>query len=581
MNDRRLMGLLKPHGWRMGAAMILGAGTVGGNIGLLATSAYLISQAALHPELYVLTVAIVGVRFFGISRAILRYGERYLSHDVTFRLLSVLRVWAYRSLEPMAPAWPAGYRSGDFLSRLIADIETLKFYYLKVVAPPCIAVLVAALTAVWLSFYHWLFAVILIGGFVLIGMAVPWISHYRSRKHHSEIFLRAAFQAKLADCIGGLTEIVAFHQEDRQLERVARLSRACQQARLQSGREKTLADVLGFLIAQLTMVCGLGTAVFLVSTGRLSGIDVAVVVLGLSSAFEAVLPLAQFTYYQTATQTAADRLFETSDVVAPQNGIYAPRLAVPSEISFQKVSFCYPQSTSASLKNLTLTIRPGEKVAIVGPSGAGKTTLVHLLLRFFDVQEGKILFDGQSIRDWNLEKLRDSFGVIAQRTHLFDASLRDNILLARPTATLDELMAAVTAANLATVVNRREGGLNADVGPDGQALSGGERQRVAIARILLKDAPVVICDEATNGLDSVTEQEILSEMERLFQKKTVITVTHNLLQLTKQDRIYVLYHQEVVESGTEQELLEQQGLFYRMYWLQREMICDRNFSDFV
>jgi ATP-binding cassette subfamily C protein CydC len=582
----RLLLLLAPHYKMMLLAALLGFGAVGSNVALLATSAYLISMAALHPELYVLSVAIVGVRFFGISRALCRYAERYVSHNVTFRLLTFIRVWIYAALEPLAPARLFQFQSGELLSRIVADVETLKFFYLKVVAPPLIALFMAIVLGLWLSSFNWLLAAISITGFVLVGMAIPaLLLLLGSQPARQVVAARAKLQAFLVDSIQGLSELTAFDQTSNQLAATEQLAQDYQAAQAGAAKLNALTEALGFLLSQLTMVAALLVAVFLVVNEQLAGVQLAVVALAVQSSFEAVLPLPQCVYYWQESRAAVERLFALTDA-HPEvpNGGCSVVMATTYGLTVKNLSFSYHQAPRPALRSINFSVQAGGKIAIIGPSGAGKTTIVDLLLRFFDYQEGEIYLCGREVKnlkDFEPELLRQCFGVITQQTHVFNHSIRNNILLARPTATPEELSAVIKAVKLDTLIASLPEGLDSPVGQNGQVLSGGERQRVAIARVLLKNASVILCDESTTGLDSITEQGILAEMAVLFKEKTVITITHRLINLAAMDCIYVLDQGQIVEAGTQQELLDRRNLYYRLYYLQQDNISDRNFSGNV
>ena len=577
----RLLLLLVPHYKMMLLAALLGFGAVGSNVALLATSAYLISMAALHPELYVLSVAIVGVRFFGISRALCRYAERYVSHNVTFRLLTVIRVWIYAALEPLAPARLLQFQSGELLSRIVADVETLKFFYLKVVAPPFIALFMAIVLGLWLSIFDWILAAIFVTGFVLVGMALPALLLLLGSKPARQVVAtRAKLQALLVDSIQGLIELTAFDQTHNQLAATEQLAQNYQAAQASAAKLNAVTEALGFLLSQLTMVAALLVAVSLVSAERMSGVQLAGVALAVQSSFEAVLPLPQCVYYWQESRAAAERLFALTDAhpEVPTSGC-----GVASEVTYglivKNLTFAYHGAHQPALRSINLSVEAGKKIAIIGPSGAGKTTIVDLLLRFFDYQAGEIYLCGRrvkNLKDFEPELLRQCFGVISQQTHVFNHSIRDNILLARPTASPEELSSVIKAVKLDELIASLPEGLDSPVGQNGQALSGGERQRLAIARVLLKNASVVLCDESTTGLDSITEQRILAQMAVLFKEKTVITITHRLINLAAMDCIYVLDQGQIVEKGTQTELLDRRELYYRLYCLQQDNIADRN-----
>ncbi|MDU2063990.1 MAG: thiol reductant ABC exporter subunit CydC [Sporomusaceae bacterium] len=590
-----LVRLLRSHYKLVCLTVLLGAVTVGSNIGLIATSAYLISQAALHPELYTLNIAIVGVRFFGISRALFRYAERYVSHDVTFQLLGDLRVLAYQAIEALPETKWLQLRSGDLLSRLVFDVETLKFFYLKVLAPPCVAFIVAVSTAGWLGTYDITLSFVLLLGFSAAGLLVPALLYWLSKaQRQQEALQRAALEAALADSLQGITEIAAYDQQERYEGQLRAWSDAYNKSHVKTAVAKGSGDALLHLVTQLTMLLGVMVAAPLVTSGALSGVSLAVIALTLQSSFEAVAVLPHFPFHFLESKAAAKRLITLMPVDGASvrgeprrelpgqvNEAKASSLAKIDTIKIENLTFFYEGQTRPLLENITLSIKPGQKVALIGASGSGKTTLANLLLGFFPWQNGRILYGEQDVSSIAPEHWRRKIAVISQKTHIFNTSLRDNILLARPAATEEELAAAIAAAKLTELWQDKQDAALGDSEAKRCLLSGGERQRVAIARALLKNAAFVICDEATSNLDALSETAILQEMAILFRDKTVFTITHNLTKLSQMDQIYLLDQHHIAERGTQTELLAKRGLFYQLYCLQQESFCDRNFLSAV
>ena len=510
--------------WRwMALSALLGFLTVASSIGLMAASAWIITRAALHPSIAALQVAIVGVRAFGIARGGFRYLERLVSHEVTFRLLARIRVWFYRALEPLAPARLMQYRSGDLLARLVADIETLQEFYGRVIAPPAVAVLVGALIAALLWGYDPRLALVALIFFVAAGVALPLLARRLSRRAgRALVAARADLNAALVEGIQGVADLVAFGQEARQLAQVGALSERLgrQQARL--ARIDGLQNALGGLLATLAALAVLWAAIPLVE-----GIDLAVLALIVMASFEAVAPLSAAFQHLESSAAAAQRLIEVVSV--------APAVADPPEpaplpdafdLVVENLRFRYAPDAPPALDGVSFTLRQGRCLAVVGPSGAGKSTLVNLLLRFWDYQEGRITLGGRDLRALGQDDVRRLIGVVTQQTHLFNATLRENLCLARPDATEAEMIEAARRAQIHDFIAALPQGYDTRVGELGLRLSGGERQRVAIARALLKDAPILILDEATANLDAVTAREVLRAIQSLAQGRTTLFITH-------------------------------------------------------
>lgn len=571
----RLLQLVSPYTGRMALAALIGFATVGSSVGLMAAAAYIIASAALHPPLAALQVAIVGVRFFGIARGVFRYLERYVSHQVTLQLLAHLRVWFYRALEPLAPARLLTYRSGDLLSRCVADIETLEHFYLRVAAPPLVALLVAVLMAVFLATYDVRLAATALSGLALTGIGIPLLTHRLARRPgHQLVEVRADLSAALVDGIQGAADLLAFDRAAQHGARVAALNARLVAWQAHLVRIAALNEALGGFLVNVTTVAVLAVAIPLAGGGQLPGIHLAVLVMAIIASFEAVLPLPPVVQHLESTLAAARRLFELIDAPPatrdPHTHSPQPR---DYSLVMDNVYFSYAAGEvtglsageAIALDGISLQVPSGGRVAIVGASGSGKTTLVNLLLRFWDYQQGSIRLGGYELRDYRADDVRRLMGVVTQHTHLFNATLRDNLLLACPGADEDALWRALQLAQLVDCVHRLPDGLDTWLGEQGLLLSAGERQRVAIARTLLRDAPILILDEATANLDTVTEREVWRALEALMVGRTCLIVTHRPAGLERADEVLVLHAGRVAERGRHADLL-QANTSYRRLW---------------
>jgi ATP-binding cassette subfamily C protein CydC len=432
----RLLKLAAPFWKWMSLAAVLGFATIGSSIGLMTASAYIIAKAALQPSIADLQVAIVGVRFFGIARGVFRYLERLVSHQVNLRLLARLRVWFYASLEPLAPARLARYRGGDILSRIVGDIETLEHFYVRVFAPPVVAALVAVVMWFFMGRYDPRLGVTTLVFLALAGIGVPILTRALSRGLGRRLVaVRSELNVALVDGVQGVAELLTFGADERQGARVAALSRESAALQERMARIGGLGGSLTGLLMNLATLAALVVAIPLVTTGELDGVFLAVIALAVIASFEAVVPPPSAALYLGNSLEAGRRLFEIVDaepeVRDPPGLSPAPR---DYGLWLKEVRFCYQPDGPPALDGVSFHLPHGGSLAVVGPSGAGKSTLVNLLLRFWDYDAGHITLGGRELRAYQGEDLRGMIGVVSQHTHLFNATVRDNLLLARPDA---------------------------------------------------------------------------------------------------------------------------------------------------
>ena len=571
----RLLGLARPERRGIAVAVLLQGLTIASGVGLMGTSAWLLSKAALHPSIAALQVAIVGVRAFGVSRATFRYLERLVSHDVTLRLLARLRTALFRALAPLAPARLLAHRGGDLLGRAVDDVGTLEGLYARVLGPSLAAVAIAALVAFLLWTWSGGLAVAAVVGLAAGGVLAPRLSSRLAEEPGRRLVgLRGELSARLVDGVRGSADLLAFGRESDYVSALARLGREAAGDESRLAHASALGSSLSVLAADLTAVTVLALAVPGVVSGRVDGVQLATVVLLTLASFEAVAPLPLAWHGLGAMREASRRLFELVD--APPAVAEASRpgpAPIPGAplVEVRDLRFTYPGESRPALDGVSLRLEPGRRIAVVGPSGSGKSTLAHLLLRFFEAPRGAILLQGRDIGEWPSDDARARVAFAAQRAHVFTGSLRENLLLARPGAGDDELLAALRAVRLDALVERVPGGLDSWVGQEGQRLSGGERQRLALARALLRPAPLLVLDEPTAHLDALTEHDVLAEIVRAGEGRATLLVTHRLVSLDAFDEVLVLDGGRVAERGRATDLLAGGGVLARLLAVQRSV----------
>ncbi len=529
MNDmRRLLALVSSNWTWLAAGAVFGVVAVGSNIALMGLSAYLISKAAIATGVAELALAVTGVRVLAISRAAFRYLERYTTHRAMFRILSSVRVWFYRAIEPLAPARLVHERSGDLLTRSVDDVDALEDFYIKVLVPPVVAAVVVGAVSVIYGAFDLAIGLALAFFLLLTGVVLPLVSRWLSTAPAASVAaLRGDVGAMLLDEVAGVADLVALDAAAGHRDRLLARARELDEARRRLGTIEGVSNALSGLFASLAGLTILVLAIPLVTSGQLEGVFLAALPLAAIAAFEAVQPLSRSLQLYDTTKASARRLFELLDetppVVDPRQPV-SPPTAYDLEVS--GLSFRFGPSEPWVLHDLDLHIGPGERLALVGPSGCGKSTLVALLLRFWDYDAGSIRIGGHELHALAQDETRALLGVVPQDVYLFNASIEDNLQVADAHADRSALDRACRIAQLDGFLASLPDGYDTVVGEDGLLLSGGERRRLAIARAVLKDSPIVILDEATADLDSTTETALWSALDPWLEGRTVLVISH-------------------------------------------------------
>jgi thiol reductant ABC exporter CydC subunit len=569
------IALARPAAGRLALATLLGAGAVAAAIGLIATSAWLISRSAQRPQESAVAIAIVGVQFFALSRGLCRYAERVVGHDAAFRVLSDLRVSVYERLERLAPLGLPAFGSGDLLARLIGDIDSLQDLLLRVLPPFAIALLVGAATVglVW-----WMLpaaGLILLVALLITATLVPWLTGtLAARAEARQAAARGELTASVVDLIEGAPELAVNGATVEQLGRAMAADAEVTQLAGAAARTAGIGQGLSSLCVGLAMWGALVVGVSAVHAGRLEGVLLAGIVLIPLVAFELVSGLPSATQTLQRVRRSAARVFEVMDTPPPvlepthQLAFADGEARVPRREHALRVTdlrYRYPGQTRWALDGVDLDLSPGRRVALVGPSGAGKSTLAAMLLRFLPYESGSVTLDGVELGELDGDVIRRAVGLVSQDAHVFDSTLEENLRLAKRDATQAELDHALGAARLLDWTSALPAGLQTEVGERGARLSGGQRQRLAIARALLADFGVLILDEPGEHLDTPTADAIVADMLTITEGRTTLLITHRLTGLEEVDEVLVLDHGRVIERGTHAELVGLRGRYAELW----------------
>ncbi|GGR81513.1 ABC transporter [Streptomyces aureoverticillatus] len=560
---------------RLALALLLGSLALGSAVGLMATSGWLISRASEQPPVMYLMIAVTATRAFGIGRACFRYAERLVSHDAVLRMLADTRVAVFRRLERLAPAGLRGTRRGDLLSRLVADVDALQDYWLRWLLPAGAAAVVSAGAV---GFTAWLLpeaGAVLAVGLLAAGVGVPLVSGAVARRAERKLApARGVLATRVADLLTGTAELTVAGALRRRTDKAKEADAELTRIASRTASATALGDGLTALATGLTVAAAALVGVQGVHDGRLSGVALAVVVLTPLAAFEAVLGLPLAVQYRQRVKKSAERVHEVLDAAepVPAHAALAEPPQSPFPLRLEALRARYEGQERDALADVSLTLERGRRVAVVGPSGSGKTTLAHVLLRFLGAGEGTYTLGGTDVSALDGDTVRRFVGLCAQDAHVFDSSLRENLLLARKGASDDELYGALAEARLDGWVRSLPDGLDTLVGEHGARLSGGQRQRLALARALLADFPVLVLDEPAEHLDLPTADALTTDLLAATEGRTTLLITHRLAGLDKVDEVIVLEEGRVAQRGTYAELVAVDGPLRRMR--ERESAAD-------
>lgn len=561
------LALYKRHKWMLTLGIVLAIVTLLASIGLLTLSGWFLSASAvvgvagLYSFNYMLPAA--GVRGAAITRTAGRYFERLVSHDATFRVLQHLRIYTFSKLLPLSPAGLARFRQGELLNRVVADVDTLDHLYLRVISPLVGAFVVIVVVTLGLCTLDVTIALTL-GGIMLLTLFLLPPLFYRAGKPTGENLtrLRGEYRQQLTSWLQGQAELILFGASQRYRARMESTELNWHEAQRRQSELTAFSQALMMLIGGFAVVAMLWMASGGVGGNTQPGALIALFVFCALAAFEALAPVTGAFQHLGQVIASAVRITQITEQ-EPEVQFHTQQTAVPAQVALQlqDMTFAYAGQTQNALEGINLSVSAGARIALLGRTGCGKSTLLQLLTRAWDPQHGNILFNDVPLREFSEHALRKTVSVVPQRVHLFSATLRENLRLAAPEASDDVLSAMLERVGLHKLLE--DDGLNSWLGEGGRQLSGGELRRLAIARALLHDAPLMLLDEPTEGLDATTESQILDLLANAMVGKTVIMVTHRLRGLASFDQIIVMDNGHIIEQGSHTELLAKQGRYYQ------------------
>jgi len=538
-------------------------------VGLFSASGYLISKAALTPPIYTLMIVVSVVKLLGLISAASRYGERYFSHRGTFTMLSNVRVAFYKRLEPLAPKILHRFRSGDLLSRIVGDVETLQNFFLRVFYPPVVLFLVFLTTILFTVFFSVHVAIILLIGYFLTVFVVPALFTMKQRKINTSVRdRRGELSTETTEFLYGFRDLKIYQKLTDKQKELEKTSRAYINEQGKNNIHQLFSESANTFVSLFVSWTVLAVAGYLTADGQLDGVYLTMLVMISLTVFEDTSPMAAFSDHYEDSRQAATRL---QDVVGKgkepkQKGDYKQiEYASAPTIELENVQFSYPGDSEDTLENVSIALPAGSKTAIVGASGSGKSTIMQLLLKVYSPSGGDILMNKESYDRIHEESIWEHVNAVLQSNHFFYGTIRDNLLLANDKVRDEELEDVLKKVNLSTMP------LEEQVLEKGENLSGGEKQRLAIARAMLKDAPIWLLDEPTSSLDALTEKQVHEHLFKQARNDTVVWISHRLIGMEKMDQIIVMENGKIIEQGAYEELMEKGGYFASMKEIEKDM----------
>ena len=570
----QLLRILRPYYWLMGITVLTGIMNHGFMIAAAGIGALMVGRVATGAAAEALRFSAVVLGGVVAGRAVAAWAEMWLAHDLAYRILAELRTWLYQALDRLAPGYLLERRSGDLSTAAMADVDTVEWFYAHTVGTFIVAVVVPLGALLTLASMHWLLPLALLPATLAVATVPFWLRKRAAAQGRRLRETLGSLNAEVVDGVQGLREIVAFGQGQRFLEGLRRSSRSLVGAQVAHGRRAGGEQAVTSVLITLGMVSIVVAAAYLVSSGSLSPALYPVVIILAIFIFRPVTDITGIAENLGVVFAAADRVFAVLNAPAPVPDTEAapPPGPVEPRIEFREVSFRYATDLPPALDAASFSVAPGESVALVGHSGAGKSTCIHLLMRFWDVTDGAITIGGHDVRAFPQSALRALIAWVPQDIYLFNMTIRENIRLARPDAPDEEVEEAARVALAHDFILRMPQGYETNAGERGVRMSGGQRQRIAIARAVLKDAPILVTDEAVSNLDAENERLLREAMARVRAGRTSLVIAHRLSTIRSADRIVVLEKGRTVEAGPHDSLLAAGGVYADLVAFQQRAI---------
>ncbi|MCT2534699.1 thiol reductant ABC exporter subunit CydC [Aquibacillus koreensis] len=539
-------------------------------VAVFAISGYIVSKAALLPPLYILTIFVALLKLFTVIRAFSKYAERYYSHKATFTILSNVRTYFFTKLEGLAPSLFQRFRSGDLLARVVGDVESLQHFFLRVIYPPIVMLVVFLTTIIFTTLFSLPVALVLLTGLILTGFCIPLIFAIKQRGIQSNIRqLRAQLSTDTTEFLYGFLDLKLYRKVPLKEKALRRTSDVYIGEQKDRGKQEQLNFAVNHWVSLVTSWSVLALGAYLVSANELDGVFLAMLVLVSLTVFETATPMTEAPSYFEDARNASTRLFSIIDEAENEqerkNKNKVVDLQKAPEIECANVDFYFPGEDRPTLANVSLRLPSGSKTAIVGPSGCGKSALLHLLLKLYSPSSGTITVQGQLLADLDEDQFWENISPVLQSNHFFYGTVRDNLKLAGEHISdkeMNEVLSWVKLDHLS---------LGATILEKGANLSGGEQQRLAIARAILKKGSLLFLDEPTSSVDPITEQRVMNKLFTQAKGSTVVLISHKLTGLEQMDQIIVMDKGTIIETGTYPELIKRKGYFYQMKQIEKSV----------